>query len=217
MVTVNAVSLNLSLTRQTTRSHQWENDRVEPFRGVYRPSGMWRSVAIGVLLAGMLAGCGSSAASNGDLGNLTEPRGPGSGGGNPAPSTMITVSSLGGIRLGEGKAGVDAALGSGTPASSSGGLTVIGYPAAALVVSFKNDRVFSIATGDARYHTADGVGIGSAVAVVRKLLNVSCLDLGDGAFDCKVDDSGGSGTPPLIDFQGGNGKVQRVEVQSVNE
>jgi hypothetical protein len=31
---------------------------VEPFRGVYRRSGMWRSVAIGVVLAGLLTGCG---------------------------------------------------------------------------------------------------------------------------------------------------------------
>src|SRR5436305_6168366 len=112
---------------------------------------MWRSVLLAVVfagvLAGLLAGCGSSGASAGPrlVGSLTEQSGPVSGGGNPAPSTVITVSSLGGIRLGETKAGVDAALGSGTPEPPSGGLTVVGYPAAAMVVSFKNDRVFSIA------------------------------------------------------------------------
>lgn len=30
---------------------------VEPFRGVERPTEMWRSVLLGVVLAGMLAGC----------------------------------------------------------------------------------------------------------------------------------------------------------------
>ncbi len=90
-----------------------------------------------------------------------------------------------------------------------------GYPAAAMVVSFKNDRVFSIATGNPRYHTATGMG--SAVAEVRKFPNVSCTDLGSGAFDRKVDDSGGLGNAPLIDFQVEGGKVRRVEVQSVNE
>ena len=180
---------------------------------------MWRSVATGVVLAGVLAGCGSSSASTGaaDLGTLAESAGSGSGGGNPALSTVITVSSLGGVRLGEVKARVDAALGGGASAPPSAGLTVVGYPAAAMVVTFQNDHVFSIATGDARYRTAQGVGVGSAVGAVRKLSNASCIDLGGGAFDCKVDDSGGSGAPPLMDFQGGSGKVRRVEVQSVNE
>ena len=98
-----------------------------------------------------------------------------------------------------------------------GGLTVVGYPAAAMVVTFKDDQVFSLATGDARYRTKEGVGVGATAAAVKKLGNASCIDLGSGAFDCKVDDSGGSGDPPLIDFQGTSGKVRRLEVQSVNE
>ena len=180
---------------------------------------MWRSVAIGIVLAGVLPGCGAGNASGGssDLGALTELVGPGSGGGNPAPSTVITTSSLGGITLGEARARVDAVLGGGSSAPPVDGLTVVGYPAAAMVVTFQNGRVFSIATADARYRTAQGMGVGSPVGGVRKLGNASCVDLGNGAFDCKVDDAGGSGHPPLIDFQGDTGKVKQVEVQSVNE
>jgi hypothetical protein len=184
---------------------------------------MWRTVAIAIVLTpvlvGMLTGCGTSAASQGatDLGALSEPVGSGGGSGHPAPSTVLTVSSLGGVRLGETKAQVDRVLGGGVPAPSVGGLTVVGYPAAAIVVTFKTDQVFSLATGDARYQTKQGVGVGATAAAVKKLGNASCIDLGGGAFDCKVDDSGGSGGPPLIDFQGTSGKVRRVEVQSVNE
>jgi hypothetical protein len=60
---------------------------------------------------------------------------------------VITVSNLGGVSLGETKAQVDAALGGGVPAPSVGKLTVVGYPAAAMVVTFKDDQVFSLATG----------------------------------------------------------------------
>jgi hypothetical protein len=179
------------------------------------------ALRIGVALAGVLAGCGSSSrgASMGGslLGSLAESSGSGSAAGNPAPSMQITVSSLGGIRLGEAKAGVDVVLGSGTPAPRSGGLSVVGYPAAAMVVTFKNGRVFSIATGDARYHTAQGVGVGSAADEVKKPPNVSCIDLGSGAFDCKADESGGSGSPPEIDFQGGRQREGRAGRSAISE
>ena len=111
-----------------------------------------------------------------------------------------------------------AVLGGGVPAPVGGRTDGRrGYPAAAMVVTFKDDQVFSLATGDARYRTKEGVGVGATAAAVKKLGNASCIDLGSGAFDCKVDDSGGSGDPPLIDFQGTSGKVRRLEVQSVNE
>src|SRR5436305_5049060 len=47
---------------------------MEPFQGVWRRSGMRRSVAIGVVLAGVLAGCGRAATH--DLSPSSDPRGP---------------------------------------------------------------------------------------------------------------------------------------------
>jgi hypothetical protein len=38
---------------------------VEPFRGVERPRDMWRSVLLGVVLAGLLAGCSRDGANGG--------------------------------------------------------------------------------------------------------------------------------------------------------
>jgi hypothetical protein len=130
---------------------------------------------------------------------------------------VVAVSRLGGVRLGEPKARVDAALGIGASQPPLGGRTLVVYPAADIVATFQNGHVFSIATSDIRYRTAQGVGAGSRVGAVRELGTASCVDLGGGAFDCKVDAAGGSGEPPLIDFQGEGGRVIRVEVQSVNE
>lgn len=38
---------------------------VEPIRGVYRPRDMWRSVLLGVVVAGLVSGCGSGMATGG--------------------------------------------------------------------------------------------------------------------------------------------------------
>jgi hypothetical protein len=55
---------------------------VEPFRGVERPTGMWRSILLGVVLAGLLAGC--------SLGG-----GSGAGGPTTGDSVSVPPASLG--------------------------------------------------------------------------------------------------------------------------
>ena len=53
---------------------------VEPFRGVQRPRDMWRSVLLGVVLAGVLAGCSLGGAS---------------GGGGAVPAVVACAATLG--------------------------------------------------------------------------------------------------------------------------
>jgi hypothetical protein len=47
---------------------------VEPFRGVGRPRGMWRSILLGMVLAGVLAGCSLGGAAVSTRGGLPATR-----------------------------------------------------------------------------------------------------------------------------------------------
>jgi hypothetical protein len=71
---------------------------VEPFQGVQRLSGMWRSVLLGVALAGLLAGCSL----NGGSDNLP---GPSSGDGIPQYGVIegrVVTTVCGGLLLSGG-------------------------------------------------------------------------------------------------------------------
>jgi hypothetical protein len=130
--------------------------------------------------------------------------------------TLVTVSRLGPVQLGESKADVTRELGGGTAApGGSGGLVVIRYSDVGLSVTYQHDRAFLIDSDSSKYRTKAGIGVGSALKDVRAQPHADCMGIGGGAFDCKVG-AHDSQTPPLIDLQGENGQVGHVEVQSAS-
>src|SRR5215831_14724015 len=67
---------------------------------------MWRSIVIGVVLAGLLAGCSLGGGSDGavTIGEM---------GVTPSPFNLVTRHSLGGVKLGQTERQVERLIGSG--------------------------------------------------------------------------------------------------------
>lgn len=141
------------------------------------------------------------------------------------PHTLIDVrGAIGGISAGETRARAERILGPGnvvfatTRHPKSGGytLTRVAYPGSGLVImytrpSHRRPIVFDISTTSRRYHTADGLRVGSALAQARRTPGIRCYHQ-VGYIACQ----GGLGyEKPVTSFTVRNGKVVRVSMAAV--
>jgi hypothetical protein len=146
--------------------------------------------------------------------------------GKADPDTSIDVNgAIGGIHPLDTRIAVEKRLGGGKTVSSStrkqkvGGdyiLTRVLYPASQLVVMYvgsstRPQRVFAIFTSSPRYHTADGLHVGSTLAQAQHEPGIRCYDQ-TSYFACQ----GGLGyEKPVTSFTVKNGRVGRVFVVAV--
>ena len=144
----------------------------------------------------------------------------------PDPNTAISVDGvIGGIHARDTRIAVEKRLGAGTTISSSthkqkiGGtytLTRVRYPASELVVVYVASPghpswVFGVFTASPRYHTADGLGVGSTRAQAQHERGIRCYDQ-ESYFACQ----GGLGyEKPIISFTVRHGRVVRVFMAAV--
>jgi hypothetical protein len=127
---------------------------------------------------------------------------------------------IGGIHARDTRIAVEKRLGQGTRISASthkqkvGGtytLTRVRYPASRLVVLYvatpsQPAEVFGVFTTSPRYHTADGLRVGSTLAEARHEPGIQC-SAQQSYFACQ----GGPGyEKPIVSFTVKNGRVVRV-------
>jgi len=150
---------------------------------------------------------------------------------NPAvgkadPNTSIDVTgAIGGIRTGDTQVAAETRLGQGRTVSTQtrrlkgGGdatLTRIVYPSSKLAIVYvtspsRPTRVFQIETTSPRYHTADGLGVGSTLTQAQHEPGIGC-SAQPGYSACQ----GGLGyEKPLTSFTVKGDRVVRVFVAAV--
>ena len=146
--------------------------------------------------------------------------------GSPDPDTSIDVNgAIGGIHTSDTRRQVEKRLGAGKTISTSTRQRKVGgdytitrglYPASQLVVwyagsSMRPPLVVVILTSSPRYHTADGLRVGSTLAQARHEPSIRCsAQLSD--FRCE----GGLGyEKPVTGFEVKDGRVVRVFVAAV--
>jgi hypothetical protein len=141
--------------------------------------------------------------------------------GKADPNTSIDVTgAIGGIHIRDTQIAVEKRLGPGKTISTSkrkqkvGGdytLTRVLYPASQLVVLYVTSAsrpasVFGVFTTSPRYHTADGLQVGSTLAQARREPGIRCYDQVS-YFACQ----GGLGyEKPISSFTVKDGRVVRV-------
>jgi hypothetical protein len=166
------------------------------------------SLACVLLLVAVPSGCSFGSSSH-------------SSGGKVDPDTVIDVNgAIGGIHTRAARTAVEKRLGAGTTVSTStnkqkiGGtytLTRVRYPASQLVVVYvaspgRPPWVLGVFTTSPRYHTADGLRVGSTLAQARHEPGIRCYDQVS-YFACQ----GGLGyEKPILSFTVKNGRVVRV-------
>jgi hypothetical protein len=171
------------------------------------------SLAYVLLLVAVPSGCSFGSSSNSSVGKAD-------------PDTAIDVNGvIGGIHARATRVAVEKRLGAGTTVSTSthkqktGGtytLTRVRYPASQLVVLYVASRgrspsVFGVFTTSPRYHTADGLRVGSTLAEARHEPGIRCSDQ-QSYFACQ----GGLGyEKPIVSFTVRNGRVVRVFTAAV--
>jgi hypothetical protein len=160
------------------------------------------------LLVPAISGCSLGSSTNPSFGKLD-------------PNTSINVTgAIGGIHTRDTRTAVEKQLGPGKTISTStrkqkvGGdytLTRVLYPASQLVVLYITSAsrptwVFGVFTSSPRYHTADGLGVGSTLAQARHEPGIRCSPQ-PGYSACQ----GGLGhEEPISSFTVKNGRVVRV-------
>ena len=172
---------------------------------------MWRSVLLGVILAGVLAGCSLGGENEG--GGTVPARG-------SALSALITRHSLGGIELGESQAAVERLTGSGHKLNTQG-VDEVAYavPGGGLRIAYGSlfasepqDAVLVASTDSPRFRTSEGVGVGSSLAEVKALGAMNC-----GPTDVRHDQCQTLAYGPGLEFDLTDGRVARVAlVQRTN-
>jgi hypothetical protein len=161
-----------------------------------------------LVLVAVASGCSLGSSSNSSVGKAD-------------PNTTINVDGVvGGIRARDTRVAVEKRLGAGTTISASthkqkiGGtytLTRVRYPASQLVVLYvaspgRPPWVFGVFTTSPRYHTADGLRVGSTLAQAQHEPGIRCYDQ-QSYFACQ----GGLGyQKPITSFTVRSGKVVRV-------
>jgi hypothetical protein len=140
----------------------------------------------------------------------------GSGGDrNGSPSPLIVLNkAIGGVRLGERRAAVNAALGENGSAvvqSEPIGppLVRVSYASAQLTAVFvgsgSHGKVIGVLTDSRGFHTTHGLRVGSPVSKVRTLTGAQCSASGS---DCQL----GFNSAPGTIFALQSGRVVRVEI-----
>jgi hypothetical protein len=174
---------------------------------------MTASLACALLLVAVPSGCSFGSSSN-------------SSGGRVDPDTAIDVNgAIGGIHTRDTRIAVEKRLGAGTTISTSthkqkiGGtytLIRVRYPASQLVVLYvasasRPAEVFGVFTTSPRYHTADGLRVGSTLAEAQHELGIRC-SAQQSYFACQ----GGLGyEKPIVSFTVRDGRVVRVFTAAV--
>jgi type IV pilus biogenesis protein CpaD/CtpE len=155
------------------------------------------TVVLSTLLLFSLTGCGSS---------------------NHAPSsTAIVVNKrIGPVSIGEQRPKVEAAIGAGhvvathKPDSNGIGTAIVSYPAASFRVVYITHAgkaaVFGAQTTSSRYRTQSGVGVGSAVAQVKKI-GASCA-----MTSCSIREGNGGAAVTYFILDAGTARVIRVVI-----
>jgi hypothetical protein len=170
-------------------------------------------VASVLLFVAVPSGCSFGSSSNSSVGNAD-------------PDTAIDVNGvIGGIHTRATRVAVEKRLGAGTTISTStrkqkiGGtytLTRVRYSASQLVVLYvaspsQPAEVFGVFTTSPRYHTSDGLRVGSTLAQARHEPGIHCYDQ-QSYFACQ----GGLGyEKPILSFTVKNGRVVRVFTAAV--
>jgi hypothetical protein len=143
---------------------------------------------------------------------------------SPDPNTSIDVTgAIGGIRAHELRASVERVLGPGAvlsrvvrPGPPPYTLIRVRYPASGLGIWYDQARgepaqVAAIFTTSPRYHTADGLRVGSTLAEARREPGIQC-DYQPGYLACQ----GGLGYQrPVTSFTVRDGRVVRVFMVAV--
>jgi hypothetical protein len=140
--------------------------------------------------------------------------------GTPDPNTSINVDgSIGGVQPRETRSRVEHLLGPGQLLSTTAGsytVTRVSYPASDLLVTYVHsgsspDQALGISTTSSRYHTADGLRLGSTLAKARAEAGLTCY-YQPTEWDCE----GGLGAEkPVTVFTVKAGRVVRVLVLAV--
>jgi hypothetical protein len=135
-----------------------------------------------------------------------------------ARSTLIVPPNrIGGVRLQESRARVDAALGRATGVrvvrSSSPRVISVDYPEAGLTAIYSivagTPRVAALITGDPRYATRSGVHVGSTLAATRRAPGMRCFN---GGATCQ---QGLAYEKPGVVYSLIAGRVTRIAVVAV--
>jgi hypothetical protein len=200
--------VNIARKRSTSRALPTERGMLASVRvvapgqrdGASRRSSLLGSslVAVAVALAGLGTGC---VGSGGDR--------------NGSPSSVIVLNkAIGGVRLGERRASVASVLGESGRAviqsKPSGPPDVrVSYPSAHLTAVFAGNgsggKVIGLLTNSRRFHTSEGIRVGSPVSKVRALPGAQCSASGS---QCQLGFTSAPGT--IFVLQGGH--VTSVEI-----